>query len=94
VSITRAGGAPIPLTAAAPRRPHFGIGFGLPRPDVLPWAPDEKICSWGRLGRLRDPHGRRPPDDVLLHEEQDGSGIIGSGRRTGYGQAVYDAVTG
>jgi hypothetical protein len=50
VSITRAGGAPITLTAAAPRRPHFGISFGLPRPDVLPWVPDEKIRSWGAAG--------------------------------------------
>ena len=51
---------------------RFGIGYGLPRLDTLPWIPDEKICFWGRVGRLHDRHGRGPPGHDLLHDEQDG----------------------
>ena len=26
---------------------RFGIGYGLPQRDILPWLPDERICYWG-----------------------------------------------
>src|ERR1700722_9980439 len=29
---------------------RWGIGYGLPRPDLLPWIPDERICFWGGWG--------------------------------------------
>src|SRR5271166_374985 len=46
------------LRAAAARHPAVDPG----REDLL----------LGRLGRLHDRHGRGPPDDDLLHDEQDG----------------------
>ena len=48
------------LRAAPARHPALDPG----REDLL----------LGRLGRLHDRHGRRPPDDDLLHDEQDGAG--------------------
>jgi CubicO group peptidase (beta-lactamase class C family) len=71
---------------------HFGIGFGLPRPDVLPWVPDEKICYWGGWGGsviLMDA-GRRMTFSYVMNKM--GTGIIGSDRCTEYGQTVYGAV--
>ena len=35
----------IDLALGVPLR--WGVGFGLPRQDLLPWLPDEKICFWG-----------------------------------------------
>ncbi len=29
---------------------RWGLGFGLPKPETIPYVPDEKICFWGRLG--------------------------------------------
>ena len=36
--------------------------------------PGREDLLLGRLGRLDHPHGHRPPDDGLLHDEQDGAG--------------------
>ena len=29
---------------------RFGIGYGLPVPETIPYLPDEKICFWGGWG--------------------------------------------
>ena len=38
----------IDLVLGVPLR--FGIGYGLPQLDILPWLPDERICYWGGWG--------------------------------------------
>jgi CubicO group peptidase (beta-lactamase class C family) len=38
----------IDLVRGVPLR--FGIGYGLPQRDILPWIPDERICYWGGWG--------------------------------------------
>src|SRR5258708_38296894 len=38
----------IDLVLGVPLR--FGIGFGLPQLDTLPYIPDERICFWGGWG--------------------------------------------
>jgi hypothetical protein len=38
----------VDLVLGVPLR--WGIGYGLPRLDILPWVPDEKICYWGGWG--------------------------------------------
>ena len=53
---------------------RFGIGYGLPQLETLPYVPGREDLLLGRLGRLGDHHGRRPQDDDLLHDEQDGAG--------------------
>ena len=62
----------IDLVLGVPLR--WGIGYGLPlaRPAAL--APRREDLLLGRLGRLHDHHGYRPPHDDLLHDEQDGTG--------------------
>jgi CubicO group peptidase (beta-lactamase class C family) len=72
---------------------RFGIGYGLPRADLLPWIPEERICFWGGWGGsmiLMDV-GRRTTISYMMNKM--GAGIIGSDRATAYGQAIYDALT-
>ena len=53
---------------------RFGIGYGLPVPETIASHPGQQDLLLGRLGRLDDHHGRGPPGDVLLHDEQHGRG--------------------
>jgi CubicO group peptidase (beta-lactamase class C family) len=71
---------------------RFGIGYGLPQPDTLPWIPDEQICFWGGWGgsMIVMDVGRRMTISYMMNKM--GSGIVGSDRSTEYGQAIYDAV--
>jgi CubicO group peptidase (beta-lactamase class C family) len=81
----------IDLVLGVPLR--FGIGYGLPQRDVLPWIPDERICFWGGWGgsMIVMDVGRRMTISYMMNKM--GPGIIGSDRSAEYGQAIYDAVT-
>jgi CubicO group peptidase (beta-lactamase class C family) len=71
---------------------RWGIGYGLPRLDVLPWIPDERICFWGGWGgsMIIMDTGRRMTISYMMNKMA--PGIIGSDRSAAYGQAIYDAV--
>jgi CubicO group peptidase (beta-lactamase class C family) len=81
----------IDLVLGVPMR--FGIGYGLPRRDLLPWLPEEKICFWGGWGgsMIIMDAGRRTTISYMMNKM--GAGIIGSERANEYGQAIYDALT-
>jgi CubicO group peptidase (beta-lactamase class C family) len=72
---------------------RLGIGYGLPRPDLLPWIPDERICFWGGWGgsMIIMDTGRRMTISYMMNKMA--PGIIGSDRSAAYGQAIYAAVT-
>ena len=72
---------------------RFGIGYGLPQLDVLPWIPDEKICYWGGWGgsMIVMDVGRRMTISYMMNKMS--PGIVGSDRSAEYGKAIYDAVT-
>src|SRR5215471_14211358 len=72
---------------------RLGIGYGLPRPDLLPWLPDEKICFWGGWGgsMIIMDTGRRMTISYMMNKMA--PGIIGSNRIATYVQAIYEAVT-
>ena len=72
---------------------RWGIGYGLPQPDVLPWLPDGKICFWGGWGgsMIAMDAGRRMTISYMMNKM--GPGIIGSDRSATYGKAIYGAVT-
>jgi CubicO group peptidase (beta-lactamase class C family) len=82
----------IDLVLGVPLR--FGIGYGLPQRDILPWIPDEKICYWGGWGgsMIVMDVGRRMTISYMMNKM--GPGIIGSDRSAEYGHAIYDAITG
>jgi CubicO group peptidase (beta-lactamase class C family) len=71
---------------------RWGIGYGLPMLDVLPWIPDEKICHWGGWGgsMIVMDVGRHMTISYMMNKM--GPGIVGSDRSAEYGQAIYDAV--
>jgi len=82
----------IDLVLGVPLR--FGIGYGLPQRDILPWIPDERICYWGGWGgsMIVMDVARRTTISYMMNKM--GPGIIGSDRSTEYGHAIYDALPG
>lgn len=81
----------VDLVLGVPLR--WGLGYGLPRRDLLPWLPDEKICFWGGWGgsALIMDTGRRMTISYMMNKM--GPGVVGSERGTEYCQAIYQAVT-
>jgi CubicO group peptidase (beta-lactamase class C family) len=82
----------VDLVLGVPLR--FGIGYGLPQLDSLPYVPDEKICFWGGWGGsviIMD-LGRRMTISYMMNKM--GPGIIGSDRSEQYVRAIYDVVSG
>jgi CubicO group peptidase (beta-lactamase class C family) len=80
----------VDLVLGVPLR--FGIGYGLPQLDTLPYIPDEKICYWGGWGGsviIMD-LGRRMTISYMMNKM--GPGIIGSDRSERYVRAIYDAL--
>jgi CubicO group peptidase (beta-lactamase class C family) len=80
----------IDLVLGVPLR--WGIGYGLPLLDILPWIPDEKICFWGGWGdsMIVMDTGRRMTISYMMNKMA--PGIIGSERSAEYGQRIYDAL--
>jgi CubicO group peptidase (beta-lactamase class C family) len=74
----------IPLT--------FGIGYGLYRPDVLPFVPNHRICFWGGWGGsvIMMDLDERLTIGYMMNKM--GAGIIGSDRSAEYLRAVYSAL--
>jgi CubicO group peptidase (beta-lactamase class C family) len=81
----------IDLVLGVPLR--WGIGYGLPQLDILPWIPDEKICYWGGWGgsMIVMDVGRRMTISYMMNKM--GPGIVGSERSAEYGQRIYDALS-
>jgi CubicO group peptidase (beta-lactamase class C family) len=68
---------------------RFGIGYGLPQLDTLPFIPDEKVCFWGGWGGsliLMD-LDRRMTISYMMNKM--GAGVIGSSRAEVYCRAIY-----
>jgi len=80
----------IDLVLGVPLR--FGIGYGLPQLDILPWIPDERICYWGGWGgsMMVIDAGRHTTISYMMNKMA--PGVVGSDRSAEYGQAIYDAL--
>ena len=87
-------GADFQIGAAESDPLRFGIGYGLPQLDILPWIPDARICYWGGWGgsMIVIDVGRRMTISYMMNKM--GPGIVGSDRSAEYGQAIYDALAG
>ena len=80
----------IDLVLGVPLR--FGIGYGLPQADTIPYIPDDRICFWGGWGGsliIMDTD-RRMTISYMMNKM--GAGVIGSDRGAEYVKTVYDAV--
>ncbi|MGH3377744.1 MAG: serine hydrolase domain-containing protein [Actinoallomurus sp.] len=71
---------------------RWGIGYGLPRRDTVPWIPDGGICFWGGWGgsMIIMDLDRRMTISYVMNKMA--PGIIGSDRSGTYVQAIYDAL--
>jgi CubicO group peptidase (beta-lactamase class C family) len=80
----------VDLVLGVPLR--FGIGYGLPERDTIPWIPDGRICFWGGWGgsMIIMDLDRRMTISYMMNLM--GPGIIGSDRSAQYTRAIYDAV--
>ena len=63
---------------------RYGIGYGLPQLDTLPYIPDKKICFWGGWGgsMIIMDVGRRMTISYMMNKM--GPGIVGSERSAEY----------
>ena len=80
----------IDLVLGVPLR--FGIGFGLPLLETIPYIPDDKICFWGGWGGsiiIMDV-GRKMTISYMMNLM--GPGVIGSDRSAKYVSAIYAAL--
>jgi CubicO group peptidase (beta-lactamase class C family) len=71
---------------------RFGIGYGLPTPETIPYLPDEKICFWGGWGgsMIVMDLGRKLTIAYMMNKMA--PGIIGSPRAEQYSRAIYAAL--
>ncbi|WP_328646425.1 beta-lactamase family protein [Amycolatopsis sp. NBC_00348] len=71
---------------------RWGIGYGLPLREAVPWIPDGRICFWGGWGgsMIIMDLDRRLTISYMMNRM--GPGVIGSDRSGTYVQAVYDAL--
>jgi CubicO group peptidase (beta-lactamase class C family) len=71
---------------------RWGIGYGLPELETLPYIPDGRICFWGGYGgsMIVMDLDRRMTISYMMNNM--GAGIIGSVRSAAYLAAVYDAI--
>jgi CubicO group peptidase (beta-lactamase class C family) len=71
---------------------RFGIGFGLPHTETLPYIPQGRVCFWGGWGGssiLMD-LDRRLTFSYMMNKM--GPGIMGSPRTESYLRTVYRAL--
>jgi CubicO group peptidase (beta-lactamase class C family) len=72
---------------------RFGLGFGLPKLETIPYIPDEKICFWGGWGgswETMNPDRRMTTAYVM---NKMGAGIEGSERTALYTTLIYEALS-
>jgi CubicO group peptidase (beta-lactamase class C family) len=71
---------------------RFGIGFGLPEPQTIPYIPDGRLCFWGGWGGsvIFMDLERRLTFSYMMNKMADG--IIGSARAESYVRPLYSAL--
>jgi CubicO group peptidase (beta-lactamase class C family) len=80
----------VDLVLGVPLR--YGIGYGLPQLDTIPYIPAGKVCFWGGWGGsviIMD-LDRRLTIAYMMNKM--GPGIIGSDRAEQYTRAIYAAL--
>ena len=81
----------VDLVLGAPLR--FGIGYGLPSPEAMPFIPEGSICFWGGWGGsqvLIDTERRATLAYVM---NKMGPGLLGTERSAQYATAFFSALT-
>lgn len=71
---------------------RWGLGFGLPKPETIPYVPDEKICFWGGWGGSWETMNPDRHATVAYVMNKMGPGVEGSPRTDRYFRLIYDAL--
>ena len=71
---------------------RFGIGYGLPKAETIPYIPDGRICFWGGWGGSVIIMDTDRKLTIAYMMNKMGAGIIGSPRAEQYVRAIYAAV--
>jgi CubicO group peptidase (beta-lactamase class C family) len=71
---------------------RFGIGYGLPQPETIPYVPSGKVCFWGGWGGsvIVDDCERGVTISYMMNKME--GGIIGGVRAESILQAAYDCL--
>jgi CubicO group peptidase (beta-lactamase class C family) len=79
----------VDLVLGVPLR--FGIGYGLPILETVPYLPDDRICFWGGWGGsvIAMDLDRRMTISYMMNKM--GAGVIGSDRSEAYIREIYAA---
>jgi CubicO group peptidase (beta-lactamase class C family) len=70
----------------------WGLGFGLPLPESIPFVPDEKICFWGGWGGSWETMNPDRDTTIAYVMNKMGPGIEGSERTNRYFNLIYEAL--
>jgi CubicO group peptidase (beta-lactamase class C family) len=71
---------------------RFGIGYGLPVPETIPYLPEGKVCYWGGWGGSMIVMDLDRGMTISYMMNKMAPGIIGSPRAEEYSRAIYDAL--
>lgn len=71
---------------------RWGLGFGLPKPETIPYVPDEKICFWGGWGGSWETMNPDRRATIAYVMNKMGPGVEGSPRTDRYFRLIYDAL--
>lgn len=75
------------------REVKWGVGFALPRPDVVDWIPEGRVAFWGGWGGsiiIADTERRLTICYVM--NKMESTGTMGNPRTAAYCRAVYDSI--
>jgi CubicO group peptidase (beta-lactamase class C family) len=80
----------VDLVVGVPLR--FGIGFGLPHTETVPYIPEGRICFWGGWGgsSIVMDIDRRMTFSYMMNRM--GAGIVGSSRSEAYIRGIYGSL--
>ncbi|WP_040811771.1 EstA family serine hydrolase [Nocardia concava] len=73
---------------------RFGIGYGLPQPQIGPQVPDGKVCWWNGLGGAHVVNDLDHRVTFAYAMNRMAPGLIGSDRADAYMKATFDVVRG
>jgi CubicO group peptidase (beta-lactamase class C family) len=71
----------------------WGLGFGLPKPESIPYIPEGKICFWGGWGGSWETMNPDTRMTAAYTMNRMGPGIEGSERTARYFTLIYDALS-
>lgn len=71
---------------------HYGMGYGLPRLDTVPYIPEGRRCFWGGWGGSLVVNDLEHRMTVAYMMNKMAPGVVGSPRSAAYVKACYESL--